>query len=148
MQSESNLGTTAPAIAGGRLSWARLRLHAGSGPAIAGWVLPFALVLALGLRNGGYGVAIRSEVGVAAWWIVLIGAASGIIAFGRIGRPGWILIAILAAFAAWTGIAIGWSESAERSVVELGRSAAYLGVLVLAIAVQGRTAARHTINGL
>jgi hypothetical protein len=52
-----------------------------------------------------------------------------------------IAIGMLAGFAAWTGLAIGWSQSAEQSVTEVGRIAAYLGVLVLAIAVQGRTAA-------
>jgi len=55
---------------------------------------------------------------------------------------------LLAAFALWTGLATGWSESAERSTIELGRVATYLGVLVLAVALQGRAGARHTINGL
>ena len=36
----------------------------------------------------------------------------------------------------------------RRGAVELGRVAAYLGVLALAISVQGKAAARHTINGL
>ena len=61
---------------------------------------------------------------------------------------GWVAIGLLGAFALWTGLATGWSESAERSTIELGRVAAYLGVLVLAITLQGRAAARHTINGL
>src|ERR1044072_5560555 len=51
-------------------------------------------------------------------------------------RAGGVAIALLAGFAAWTAIAIGWSESAERSAVELGRVATYVGVLMLAIAVQ------------
>ena len=45
------------------------------GPAIAGWALPFALVLYLGLKGGGYDAVVRSEVGIAVWWIVLLGAA-------------------------------------------------------------------------
>ena len=39
-------------------------------------------------------------------------------------------------------------ERASAASIELGRVATYLGVLVLAIALQGRAAARHTINGL
>jgi O-antigen ligase len=59
-----------------------------------------------------------------------------------------VAIGLLAGFALWTGLATSWSESAERSTIELGRVVTYLGVLVLAIALQGRAAARHTINGL
>jgi O-antigen ligase len=116
-------------------------------PAIAAWTLAFAVVVYLALSNGGYDTVVRSQVGVAVWWIVLLGALAGILP-GRIGRVGWVAIGLLAAFALWTGLATGWSESAERSTIELGRVATYLGVLVLAIALQGRAGARHTINGL
>lgn len=116
-------------------------------PAIAAWMLAFAVVAYLALSNGGYDTVVRSQVGVAVWWIVLLGALAGILP-ARIGRAGWVAIGLLAAFALWTGLATGWSESAERSTIELGRVATYLGVLVLALALQGRTAARHTINGL
>ena len=116
-------------------------------PAIAAWTLAFAVVAYLALSNGGYDTVVRSQVGVAIWWIVLLGALAGILP-GRIGRAGWVAIGLLAAFALWTGLATGWSESAERSTIEMGRVATYLGVLVLAIALQGRAGARHTINGL
>jgi hypothetical protein len=116
-------------------------------PALSAWTLAFSLVTYLALRDGGYDTVVRSEVGIAVWWIVLLTAMAGILP-ARIGTAGWAAIGLLGAFAAWTGLGIGWSESPERSVVELGRIAAYLGILVLAIALQGRTAARHTINGL
>lgn len=115
--------------------------------AFAAWTLAFSLVTYLALSNGGYDTIVRSQVGVAVWWIVLIGALSGILP-ARFGRAGWAAVGLLGAFALWTGLATGWSESAERSTVELGRVATYLGVLVLALALQGRAAARHTINGL
>jgi O-antigen ligase len=116
-------------------------------PAVSAWSLAFVLITYLALRGGGYDIVVRSEAAIAVWWIVLLGALSGILPT-RFGIQGWIPIGLLAAFAAWTGIAIGWSSSAEQSVIELGRIAAYLGVLVLAVALQGRTAARHTVNGL
>jgi len=115
--------------------------------ALSAWTLAFGLVSYLSLRGGGYDVVVRSGAGVVVWWIVLLGALSGLLP-ARFGVPGWIAVGLLAGFAAWTGIAIGWSQSAEQSVLELGRIAAYLGVLILAIALQGRAAARHTINGL
>ena len=116
-------------------------------PALAAWTLAFTLVAYLALRNGGYDTVVRSEVAVAVWWLVLLGTLAGVLP-ARIGAAGWVAIGLLAAFAAWTGLAIGWSESAERSSIELGRVAAHLGVLVLAIMVQGRTAARTTVNGV
>jgi hypothetical protein len=116
-------------------------------PALGAWTLAFALVAYLALRDGGYDTIVRSEVGIAVWWIVLLAALAGILP-ARIGLAGWVTIGLLGAFALWTGLAIGWSQSAETSVIELGREAAYLGFLVLAIALQGRAAARHTINGL
>jgi len=116
-------------------------------PALAAWTLAFALVAYLALSNGGYDTIVRSQVGIAVWWIVLLGALTGILP-ARFGAAGWVAIGLLAAFGLWTGLATSWSESAERSTIELGRIAMYLGVLVLAIALQGRAAARHTINGL
>ena len=116
-------------------------------PALAAWTLAFAVVAYLALSNGGYDTVVRSQVGIAVWWIVLLGALAGVLPL-RFGFAGWVAIGLLGGFALWTGLAAGWSESAERSVVELGRVATYLGVLVLAIALQGRAAARHTINGL
>jgi hypothetical protein len=116
-------------------------------PALAAWTLAFAVVAYLALSNGGYDTVVRSQVGVAVWWIVLLGALAGVLPL-RFGVAGWTAIGLLAGFALWTGLAMGWSESAERTSIELGRVATYLGVLVLAIALQGRAAARHTINGL
>ena len=115
--------------------------------AISAWSLAFVLVTYLALRGGGYDIVVRSEVGIAVWWLVLLGALAGILPT-RFGIQGWIPVGLLAAFAVWTGLATGWSSSAEQTVIELGRIAAYLGVLVLAIALQGRTTVRHTVNGL
>ncbi|MFN8164264.1 MAG: hypothetical protein U0R26_10660 [Solirubrobacterales bacterium] len=115
------------------------------GVPFAGWVLPFLLVLYLALKQGGYDGVVRGEVGVAVWWIVLVGAIVGILPAARIGRAGWIAIGVLGAFTVWTGLGIGWSESAERSVAELGRVAMLLGVFALALSTQGHRAARRTL---
>ena len=61
------------------------------GPGIASFLLPFTLVLYLGLRGGGYDLIAYSEVGIAVWWIVLLGcsgrgAADGDAAPRRLGR--------------------------------------------------------------
>src|SRR5918996_2080760 len=83
------------------------------GPWLAQAGLPFLLVTYLGLRGGGYDALVRSEIGIAVWWIVLTGAAVGALPLARLGRPAWIALAVMAAFAGWTALGISWSESAE-----------------------------------
>ena len=116
------------------------------GPFLGTAVLPFALILYLGLKGGGYDSIVRNEVGIALWWILLIGAAAGLLPLRR--PPLWSLLALglLLAFAAWTTLAIGWSESAERTVAEVARVLALLGVFAVAVALQGPKGLRRTVG--
>jgi len=118
------------------------------GPVLSGSVLPFALVLYLALKGGGYDSIVRSEVGIAVWWLVLLGALIGVLPVARVRTAGWVGLGILVLFAGWTALGITWSESAERSVAELARVLTYLGVLALALFVQGRGGLRRTINAV
>jgi peptidoglycan/LPS O-acetylase OafA/YrhL len=99
------------------------------GPWIGQAALPFALIVYLGMRDGGYDDIVRGEVGIAAWWILLAGAAVGVLPAQRLNRASWAGLGVLLALAAWTGLGIGWSESAERSVTEFARVASLLGIL-------------------
>src|SRR5438105_15490624 len=94
---------------------------------VGAWTLGFAPVLYLGLRGGGYDLVVRSEAGFAAWWIVLLGVLAGVLPLTKTSKLAYVSIGLLAVFALWTGIASGWSSSAERSVAELGRISTYLG---------------------
>jgi hypothetical protein len=114
----------------------------------AAWLLGAALVVYLGLKGGGYDVVIRSEVGVAVWWLVLLGALVGTLPALRVSRSSWLLFGLVAAFAVWSAIGTLWSESSERSVLESGRLAMYLGVFALAAAVCTRDRVRPLINGV
>lgn len=107
------------------------------GNVLAGSAMPFVLVLYLSLEGGGYDAVVRSEVGIAVWWIVVVAALIGVLPLGRIVRPGWTALGMLIAFAAWTGLAAIWSESAERSIIELARVVTLLGIFALALATQG-----------
>ena len=118
------------------------------GPVLAGSVLPFALVVYLALKGGGYDPLVYSQVGIAAWWLVLLGALVGVLPLARIRPAGWLGLGLLTAFAAWTALGIGWSESAGRSVAELGRVAGYLGVFALALAVQGRDGVQRMLKAV
>jgi O-antigen ligase len=118
------------------------------GPWLGQAGLPFLLVTYLGLKSGGYDAVVRSEVGIAVWWVVLFGAAVGVLPLVRFGRAAWIALGLVTAFCAWTALGITWSESAERSVAELARVAALLSVFALALAVQGRDGLRRMLGGV
>jgi hypothetical protein len=118
------------------------------GPILASTVLPFTLVVYLALQGGGYDVVVRSEIGVAIWWIVLLGALVGVLPVRPLGRAEIVGLGLLLAFAAWTAVGISWSESSERSFEEVGRVLTFVGVLALAISAQDREALRRTVRAV
>src|SRR3954451_9757706 len=95
----------------------------GNGARITSWALPFVLIVYLGLKGGGYDSIVRGEVGVAVWWIVILGVAISVLPSGGIDRNGWIGLGLLTSFALWTGIGIAWSADAGGSVTEFARVA-------------------------
>ena len=118
------------------------------GPVLGGWAIPFALVLYLGLKGGGYDALVYGQVGIIVWWVVALGAAVAVLPLSRISAAGWVGLGLLAAFAVWTGLGIGWSSSADNSVAELGRIAMYLGIFAVAMATQGQDRLRRTTNAV
>jgi hypothetical protein len=125
----------APAVAeapkGTKGPWARL------GPELAGIVVPFALVVYLALRGGGYDEIVRSEVGIAVWLVVGIAALAGLLPVSRPSRHGVAALALLSALTLWTAAALLWTESMENTFTELARVATYLGIFLYALLVQG-----------
>jgi O-Antigen ligase len=118
------------------------------GPILASTVLPFALVLYLALEGGGYDVVVRSQVGIALWWIVLLGALVGVLPMRPLGRAEMICLGLLLAFAVWTALGVSWSESSERSVEEVGRVLTFVAVLALSLSAQDREALRRTVRSV
>src|SRR5436305_1864234 len=114
----------------------------------AAWLVPAILIVYLALSDGGYGIVERSEVGIAVWWIVLVGTLVGVLPVAGGTRGGRVMLVLLGAFAAWTALAMTWTESQERTSIEVARVATYLGVFALALAVQGRGRWRHLLNGV
>ncbi len=113
---------------------------------ICTWALAYALVLYLGLKGGGYDVIPRGEIGIAAWWLLAGAVVVGALPLSRTGRPAWIGLGMLSAFLVWTALAISWSDSAERSLIEVGRLATYLAFLGLAVSLR-RTGSMRLIAG-
>ena len=118
------------------------------GGAIGAWTLGFATVAYLGLKGGGYDVVVRSQVGIGVWWIVLIGAALGVLPQQRVGRAGLAALGLLAAFAAWSALSALWSESPERTISETARVVTLLGVAVLALSTVRAQRVRPLVNGI
>jgi hypothetical protein len=116
--------------------------------ALAAWLVPLALILYLGLNNGGYDVIERSEVGIIVWWIVLLGTLVGALPAAGGTRAGWLMFGLLALFAGWTALSLSWTESAERTAIELARVATYMGVFALALALQGGGRWRYLLYGV
>jgi O-antigen ligase len=118
--------------------------------ALGTWALAGGLILFLGFDGGGYDLIVRNQVGIVLWWIVLVGAAFGVLPATRLTRVAWTALALFAGFVAWNALATTWSLSSERSLRELSRVACYLAVLLLAVSIHRDRdrAVRHTIEGV
>lgn len=112
------------------------------------WLLGFALVLYLTLRGGGYDPIVRDQVGVALWWLLLFGAAAGTLPAARLTTRGRIALALLVGLAAWTALGLTWTESTERTGLELARLATYSGALALGLSALGGRCGRQLLDGV
>lgn len=112
------------------------------------WLIPFALIVYLGMKRGGFEQPVRGEVGIAVWWVVLLGLAAVELPRRPVGRAGWIGLGLLAAFAGWTAIGVSGSESSEKSVIEVARVVVYVGVFALALMLGGGDRIRSTIGAI
>ena len=117
-------------------------------PAIAAFGVPALLLLYLGLNNGGYDVIPRSQAGIIVWWVVIVLTTVGALPVAGGTRAGRVLFVLLTAFAAWTALSLSWTDSAEQTSVELGRTAAYLGFFALGLALQGEGRWRYVLHGV
>jgi tetratricopeptide (TPR) repeat protein len=115
--------------------------------AVCGWLLPVALIVYLGVRHGGYDTVISSQVAIAAWWVILLVLAFGLVR-ARLGRAGSIGIGLLAGYAAWTTLSLAWTESSESTMIDVSQMLLYVGLMLLVLLVRGRQAIRFMVYGL
>jgi O-antigen ligase len=114
----------------------------------AAWLLAFAPTVYLALSGGGYDIVARSQVVILLWWVVLLGALIGLLPRRPLLRVAWLAVALLGGFLILTWIAVGWSSSAERTLIEAGRVSGYLGIFVLGLSLVSSRNARSMLNGL
>jgi hypothetical protein len=116
--------------------------------ALGVFALAFLLVFYLAMRGGGYDPVVRGEVGVAVWWIVLLGVAVGVLPRAPLGRAAWLGLGLLGAVAVWTALALTWTESDERTATELARVATHVGFLAVVLIATGRRSIRYAVGGV
>jgi O-antigen ligase/polysaccharide polymerase Wzy-like membrane protein len=109
------------------------------------WLLGFGLIACLGMEGGGYDPLVHDQVGIAIWWVLLLGVLIAAFPRFRLSPLAWTALGLLAAFAAWTALSLIWTESVERSWADLARLAGYVGVFALALFTQGREGARRLL---
>lgn len=116
--------------------------------AVVTWALCFGLVAYLGIDGGGYDPLTHDQVGIAVWWVLLVGVLVG--ALPRIGptRLALVALGLLAAFVAWTALSLIWTESAERTSAELARMLAYLGIFSLVLFVRAPRESQRLVSAV
>ena len=98
------------------------------------------------MKGGGYDPIVRGEVGVAVWWVVLFGAAVGVLPAARITAGGLGHVRA-ARRVRRSGPRSGSAGRTRPSAAprRLGAVAAYLGVFVIALIAQRGEAVRRTV---
>jgi hypothetical protein len=108
-----------------------------------------AAVFALSYANGGFTPTTRSYAGIAAWWLLGVGAAIGLAsAHEGIDRMAVAAFGLLAAFSAWALISISWASDAERAFAQFNQISLYVAVLAIAIVFARLVPAPAVIGGL
>jgi hypothetical protein len=117
---------------------------------LATWLLAALLVVYLSLENGGYDPIPRDQVGIAVWWAVLLGVGVEALPLPGRSRAGLAALGLLLGFAVWTALSMGWTQSEERTAIELARVTTYLGVFALGVclATRRRAGARQLLGGV
>lgn len=106
------------------------------------------LVVYYSLRNGTYDLVVRGELSLLIWVALGVGWAVGVLPRVKPPRLLWVPVAAFLGLAIWTTIALSWTESDERTVVEIGRVVHHAGVLLLAASLLGPRTWRAALGGL
>jgi hypothetical protein len=89
------------------------------------------VVTYLGIRGGAYDALIRSESGLAVWFLIAFGVIVGFLPRGRI-TLGTIAPALgIAALAVLTLVSLAWTDSVERTYAEFARVLIFAGMFWL-----------------
>jgi hypothetical protein len=103
-------------------------------------------IFALSYANGGFDSTTRAYAGIAAWWLLGIGAAIGIgAALTHFERLAVAAVGFLALFAVWILISVNWASDSERAVAQFNQVSLYVAVLAIAL-VLGRIVPAYVLT--
>ncbi|PZS08132.1 MAG: hypothetical protein DLM64_13180 [Solirubrobacterales bacterium] len=149
MLADEAVTTTAPETVESAQPSSRRRVERSTVVArVAAFLGALGLVLVYALRGGSYDLVVFQEHGLVIWWVLAIGIAVGLLPRARPSRPALVLLGALLAYALWTAVSLTWTESAERTTVELARVLDYLGLVALLSVTLGRDNWRAGAAGL
>jgi len=105
-------------------------------------------VFALSYANGGFDGTTQAYAGIVAWWILGLGAATGL-ASARFGLDRLTIAAVglLATFAVWTVLSMRWASDDGRAFAQFDQVSLYVAVLALAVALARIVPARILAGG-
>ncbi len=102
----------------------------------------------LALHGGGYDIVIRQQTALVVWWAIAVGFAFGVLPRVQLDRSMLIPGIGLAGLVGWTLLGLTWTESSERTWIELSRLLGYVGLVVLAWSALNRYTFRAAAAGL
>jgi O-Antigen ligase len=106
-------------------------------------------VFAVSYANGGFDTTTKAYAGISSWWLLGTGAAIGIAAARtRVDRLSLAALGLLAAFALWTLISMGWASDGGRAFAQFDQVSFYVAVLALAIVVARLVPASTIVSGV
>jgi tetratricopeptide (TPR) repeat protein len=103
-------------------------------------------IFALSYANGGFDTTTRAYAGIAAWWLLGIGAAVGVgVALTRLDRLAVAAVGLLATFAVWILISVSWAPDPERAFAQFNQVSLYVAVLAVTL-VLARIVRAHVLT--
>lgn len=91
---------------------------------------------------------LRQQIAIVLWWAIAIGLLLRIVPRASPPRDLALPLVALAALGAWTGASLLWTDSAERTYLELTRIGHHLALLAAIVLVTDRRTWRAALGGV
>ncbi|MBN8868938.1 MAG: tetratricopeptide repeat protein [Solirubrobacterales bacterium] len=104
---------------------------------IASWILGFGLVLFAATSDGAFDLRLFGQIGTFAWLLLALGLLIGLFPIDRPGPTSWLGLSLWLGLIAWAALGLLWTDSPDKTWVEVARLATYAGVFALALMSRG-----------
>jgi len=104
-------------------------------------------LVALALAGGGYGAPARAVASLALWWLVALGALTGLLPLGAPARAGRRLVLLLAGLTLLTGVSLAWAGDADAAFERTALAALHLALALLVLLTLTEASAAAWLRG-